>query len=150
MWWILWLGAAIALLGVELVTSDLVSIWLAVAAFLLGIVTAIFPWLHLGWQIFIFAILSAALLFSTRPLVKKFLKKRKSQETNLELILGHVGIVEEDVNNDLALGAVKINGLVWSARSEDGSEIEKGEFVVVQNISGNKLIVKKREIKEKN
>ena len=150
MWWILWLGAAVALLGVELVTSDLVSIWLAVAAFLLGIVTAIFPWLHWGWQIFIFAILSAALLLSTRPLVKKFLKKRKSQETNLELILGHVGIVEEDVNNDLALGAVRINGLVWSARSEDGSEIEKGEFVVVQNISGNKLIVKKREIKEKN
>lgn len=150
MWWILWLGLAVALLGVELLTSDLVSIWLAVAAFLLGIVTAIFPWLHWGWQIFIFAILSAALLFSTRPLVKKFLKKRKSQETNLELILDHVGIVEEDINNDLALGAVKINGLVWSARSEDGSEIEKGEFVVVQKISGNKLIVKKREIKEKN
>ena len=150
MWWILWLGAAVVLLGVELVTSDLVSIWLAVAAFLLGIVTAIFPSLHWGWQIFIFAILSAALLFSTRPLVKKFLKKRKSQETNLELILGHVGIVEEDIHNDLALGAVKINGLVWSARSEDGSEIEKGEFVVVQKISGNKLIVKKREIKEKN
>ena len=150
MWWTLWLGLAVALLGVELLTSDLVSIWLAVAAFLLGIVTAIFPWLHWGWQIFIFAILSAVLLILTRPLVKKFLKKRKSQETNLELILGHVGIVEEDVNNDLALGAVKINGLVWSARSEDGSEIEKGEFVVVQNISGNKLIVKKREIKEKN
>ena len=144
MWWILWLGAAVALLGVELVTSDLVSIWLAVAAFLLGIVTAIFPWLHWGWQIFIFAILSAALLLSTRPLVKKFLKKRKSQETNLELILGHVGIVEEDINNDLALGAVKINGLIWSARSEDGTEIEKGEFVVVQKISGNKLIVKRR------
>ena len=144
MWWILWLGAAVALLGVELVTSDLVSIWLAVAAFLLGIVTAIIPWLHWGWQIFIFAILSAALLLSTRPLVKKFLKKRKSQETNLELILGHVGIVEEDIHNDLALGAVRINGLVWSARSEDGTEIEKGEFVVVQKISGNKLIVKRR------
>ena len=144
MWWILWLGAAVALLGVELVTSDLVSIWLAVAAFLLGIIMAIIPWLHWGWQIFIFAILSAALLLSTRPLVKKFLKKRKSQETNLELILGHVGIVEEDINNDLALGAVKINGLIWSARSEDGTEIEKGEFVVVQKISGNKLIVKRR------
>ena len=150
MWWILWLGLAVALLGVELVTSDLVSIWLAVAAFLLGIVTAIFPWLHWGWQIFIFAILSAVLLILTRPLVKKFLKKRKSQETTLELILDHVGIVDEDIHNDLALGAVRINGLVWSARSEDGSEIEKGEFVVVQNISGNKLIVKKREIKEKN
>ena len=150
MWWILWLGSAMALLVLEMLVTDLVSIWFAAAAFLVGIVTAIFPSLHWGWQIFIFAILSAALLFSTRPLVKKFLKKRKSQETNLELILGHVGIVEEDVNNDLALGAVRINGLVWSARSEDGTEIEKGEFVVVQNISGNKLIVKKREIKEKN
>ena len=35
-------------------------------------------------------------------------------------------------------------------RWEYDETIEKGEFVVVQNISGNKLIVKKREIKEKN
>ena len=148
MWWILWLGLGVVLLIVEMLATELVSIWFSAAAFLVGIVAAIFPALHWGWQIFIFAILSAGLLLLTRPLVRKLLKRRSSQATNLELILGHVGIVDEDIDNDLALGAVKINGLIWSARSEDDSKIEKGTFVIVQNINGNKLIVTKRDQKE--
>ncbi len=87
-------------------------------------------------------------MLATRPLVKKFLKSREDQATNLDLIKGKLGIVEENIDNDLAQGAVKINGLVWNARSMDGEKLSKGTFVIVNKIDGNKLIVTKRKEQE--
>ena len=97
------------------------------------------------WQAAIFLSLSAILLVSTRKLVKRLMQRRSGSETNLELILNHTGIVTEDVNNDLAKGAVKINSIVWSARSLDGAEIPANTLVTVCKIDGNKLIVKTKE-----
>ena len=74
------------------------------------------------------------------------MQRHKEQETNLELVLNHTGIVIEDINNDLAVGSVKINGIIWSARSEDGSVILQDTLVLVKKIDGNKLIV---EVKNK-
>ena len=148
MWWILWLCLAVVLLLIELVAVELVSVWFSTAALVVSVIVAIVPGLHWGWQIFIFALISTVLVILTRPLVKKILKRREGQETNLELILNHTGIVEEKIDNDFSIGAVKINGLTWSARSKDGSVIEKGELVVVEQIVGNKLIVTKKIKKE--
>ena len=147
MWWILWLALSVFLLIVELLAPELVSIWFSVAALFVAILTAIFSQMYWVWQVLIFAILSAILVASTRGIVKKILKRRENQETNLELILNHTAIVAEEINNDNALGAVKINGLIWNARSEDGAIVKVGELVVVQQIQGNKLIVKRREEK---
>ena len=144
MWWLLWLCLAVVLLLVELIAVELVSVWFAAASLLVSVIVAIFPGIHWGWQIFIFALISTILVLLTRPLVKKILKKREGSETNLDLILNHTGIVEEKIHNDLTSGAVKINGLIWNARSTDGSIIEKGELVVIEQIVGNKLIVTKK------
>lgn len=141
MYWIIWLCFALVLLAVELLTVDLVAVWFAISSLILVIITAIFPELHLIWQIVIFVSASLALLLSTRKLVKKLMKRRKEQETNLELILDHTGVVVEDINNDLAVGSVKINGIVWSARSKDDTDIPSGSLVIVEKIDGNKLIV---------
>lgn len=143
-WWILWLGLALALLAVEFLTTELVSIWFSASALLVGIVTAIFPSLHWAWQIFIFAVCSTGLLILTRPLVKKFSKRERKQATNLELIVGQTGIVEEEIDNDRSQGAVKVKGIIWNARSENGEIIPKDTLVQVQSIDGNKLIVTKR------
>ena len=91
--WIVWLILAIALLAVELIVPELVSVWFSIAALVLSIFTAIFPQLHWGWQILIFAGVSAILVASTRNIVKKILRRRENQETNLELILNHIAIV---------------------------------------------------------
>ena len=144
-YWILWLCIALVLLFIEIITIDLFAIWFAIAALVLVIITAIFQELHLVWQAAIFLSLSAILLVSTRKLVKRLMQRRSGSETNLELILNHTGIVTEDVNNDLAKGAVKINSIVWSARSLDGAEIPANTLVTVCKIDGNKLIVKTKE-----
>ena len=146
--WLIWLGVAVALLVIEVLTVDLIAVWFALSALVMVIVTAIFPQMFFVWQLLIFIILTAVLLISTRKLVKGFLKRRKGQETNLELILNHQGRVVEEINNDLEVGAVKINGIVWSARSQKGETIAKDELVIVLEIKGNKLIVEKNK-KEK-
>ena len=142
MYWVLWLCVAVVLLVIEIITVDLFAIWCAIASLVLVIITAIFKELHLIWQIAIFISLSAILLLSTRKLVKKLMQKRSGSETNLELILNHTGVVTEDINNDFAKGAVKVNSIVWSARSLDGNEIPANTLVTVCKIDGNKLIVK--------
>lgn len=145
--WI-WLSLAIALVVVEMSTTQLVSIWLAIAAAITAIITAIVAscggTLPLVWQIIIFVVSSAALLASTRKLVKKLLKRNKSQETNLELNLDKVAVVTERIDNVREEGAIKINGLVWTARSLDDSVIEKDELVIFKEIRGNKAFVIKK------
>ena len=141
MYWIIWLCFALVLLAIEFITIDLVAVWFALSSLILVLITAIFPNLQLVWQIVIFIALSATLLVSTRKLVKKLMQKRKDSETNLDLILNHKAIVIEEINNDLSLGAVRINGIVWNARSLNENIISDGALVNVVKIDGNKLIV---------
>ena len=143
MW--LWFGLTVGLLAVELATTELVAVWFAVATLILGIVTAFFPSLGVVWQVVIFVVLSMVLVLATRSFVKKIMKRNKNRETNLELVLNHTAVVVEEICNDLEKGAVKINGLIWNARSEDGEDIKKDELVTVKEIRGNKAIVAKYE-----
>ncbi len=143
-----WLSLAIALVVVELSTTQLVSIWLALASAITAIITALVKSfggsLPVVWQVVIFIASSAILLASTRRFVKKFLKRNKSQETNLELNLNKIAVVTEKIDNELGTGAIKINGLEWSARSLDDSIIDKDELVVFKEIKGNKAFVVKK------
>lgn len=147
-WWVLWLGLAVVLFIVELTTTDLVAVWFALAALALGIVTAIFDKLPVVWQVVIFVALSTLLVILTRRFVRKLLQRRKDQETNLELVVNHTALVVEDIDNDREAGAIKINGLIWSARSADGGKIAKDVLVTVSQIKGNKAIVVKKEEQE--
>ncbi len=144
--WI-WLCLAILLVIVELVTTQLVCVWFALSAMVTATITAIFKDMGFGiaWQIVVFVLLSIALLFATRPLVKKLLKRRsEKQKTNLELYIGKEAVVVEDIDNIKGEGAVKINGIVWSARTNDGSPLKRDEIVIFKEINGNKAIVERK------
>ena len=142
--WIIWLCVTLVLLGVEFFTVELIAVWFACSALVMVIITAIFPELFFVWQFCIFLALSTALLLSTRKLVKRLMRRKKDQETNLELIINHTGRVVEEINNDLEVGAVKINGIVWNARSSNGETIAENELVRILQIKGNKLLVEKK------
>lgn len=144
MTWLVWLIFGVVLLGIELATTELVVIWFALSALVLTIVTAIID-VHIAWQITIFVLLSAVLLLCTRRAVRRLLRKHKISDTNLDLVLLHNGRVVTRIDNDLEMGEVKINGLVWTARSVDGAVIEEGALVTVQEIQGNKLLVIRAE-----
>ncbi|MBP3495539.1 MAG: NfeD family protein [Clostridia bacterium] len=143
MQWAIWLALTVALLVVELSTVQLISVWFAIGGIVTTIISAIFPQLALYWQITIFVVVSVGLLLSTRRLVKKFIKRTDEQKTNLELHIGKSAVVEEEIDNMSGTGAVKVNGVTWSARSENDEKISKGEIVTINKITGNKMIVSK-------
>ena len=142
-WMWLWFGIAIALFIIELSTVELVAIWFAIAGLFVGFLSAIFTSMHIVWQSTIFVAVSIALFLATRPFVKRFMQKKAGSETNLELIIGKKALVTEVIDNERELGAVKINGLTWTARSCDDSVIEQDQLVYIRSIQGNKLFVEK-------
>lgn len=137
---ILWIALLIAFIVVEAATAQLVTIWFAIgaAAALVSELCSAEVWLQ--WVIFVAVSLIA--LAITRPLVKRF-SKRSIQPTNADRYIGLNGIVDETVDNTEGTGLVKVEGAVWTARSSDGSRIEKGENITVDKIDGVKLMVSK-------
>jgi len=136
-----WLVAMVVLLAVEAAVPGLVSIWFAVGA-LAALLSSLFGaplWLQLLW----FVVVSVLALWLTRPLVKKYVNSRV-QPTNADSLIGRDCVVTEEIDNIRGLGAVKVRGQVWTART--GSDDEKaavGDVVRVLRIEGVKLIVKK-------
>lgn len=143
MW--IWFGLAVAFLLVEVLTADLVCIWFGASALVAGVVLAIFPALPVAWQFVIFVVLSAVLLFATRPLVRRFMRFPRTHDTNLDRLMGRVAIVTERISNSDSTGAVRLGDVVWTARSTDGSVIEEGAHVTFEGIEGNRALVKRKE-----
>ena len=135
---ILWLGAMIVFIVLELSTVSLTCIWFALGA-LAALIAALCHapvWLQLVW----FFVISVLTLVATRPLVKKFINA-KTQPTNADMVIGQTCVVLEPISNLSETGAVKVGGKVWTARSTDGTVFAPGEKVVAVRIEGVKLIV---------
>lgn len=136
-----WISLTVALLIIECLTTQLTCIWMGISAAVVAILSALFPSLTVPVQIGIFVILSAILLAATRPLVKKFLRQKKGNETNLDRLIGETAVVVEAINNIEGVGRVKLQGNYWAARSIDGREIPVDTLVTFEKIEGNKAIV---------
>lgn len=142
--WI-WFLVALTLLIIELVTVQLVCIWVCLAAFVTALIAAIFPSMGIVWQIVIFVALSALLLVATRRVAKKMIENKKiNQATNVDINTGKEAVVTEEIDNLGETGAIRIGGLVWSARSADGSVIPAGEVVIFEGVQGNKAYVRRK------
>lgn len=137
-----WLIAMVVLLVIELLTMGLTTIWFAGGA-LAGFATAMLGAEFLA-QIIVFLAVSFFLLFFTRPVAARFFNKQRAK-TNADSLIGKEAKVTEKIDNFNQRGTVFVNGLEWSARTEDDTIIETGKKVEVREISGVKLIVKLKE-----
>lgn len=138
-----WLIVMAVLLVIEIATLGLTTIWFAagaLAAFLAALLN-----LPLWFQIVLFLAVSIVLLFFTRPLAARYLNS-KTTKTNAESLVGRSAIVTKDIDNLLAQGQVKVSGMEWTARStRDDIKIRSGATVVIEGISGVKLIVTEKK-----
>ena len=132
-----YLLAFVLFLAIELVSYNLVTIWLAVSALLTGIYAYFFPE-QLVVHLFIFLVISIILIALTKPLVKKM--KIATEKTNADRLVGMEGIVLEEINPIEGTGQVKVSGQIWSAKSEQGA-ISEETSVIVKKIEGVKLVV---------
>ena len=142
-WKFIWL-ALLILFGIgEAITVGLTSILFA-AVSLVALVVALLNgpiWL----QIVLFIVVSILCMLAIRPLAAKYLNN-KVEPTNADRIIGAETRVVENIDNLQATGAVRIAGMVWSARSENDAPIPVGTLVRVLRIEGVKVYVE--EVKE--
>lgn len=136
-----WLGIFVLAVIVEVATAGLATIWFAGGAFV-AFVLAILK-VPLLWQVLAFVVISLLLLAFTRPMAVKYLN-RKTEKTNvLDKIIGRSALVTEEINNILATGKVVVDGMPWTARSEEDERIiPVGTEVTVEQLMGVKCIVK--------
>ncbi len=135
-----WLVLFVILALFELATVNLVSIWFAIGAIIATFVSLVTDniMIHLA----VFTITSILLLLLTKPFVKK-IKRKDVVPTNLDRVIGKVGVVTEKIEKD-GIGEVKVLGKRWSAYSD--KEIKENCKVKVLSINGVKLKVE--EFKE--
>lgn len=140
---IFWLIAFVVLLIIEIITLGLTTVWFAlgaIAAFLAAYVGA-----STTVQVIVFLIVSIVLLVFTRPIAMKFFNQKR-ERTNAESLIGQKALVLEKIDSIHGVGKVIVNGMEWSAKTEESMEIEKDTIVSIKGIQGVKLIVEKEEV----
>ncbi|MDE6025249.1 MAG: NfeD family protein [Lachnospiraceae bacterium] len=138
----IWLVLSAVLIVAEIISLGLTTVWFAIGA----LASALAAFLGAGFsiQLIIFAVVSLVLLVLMGPFARKHLMK-ETEKTNVEGLVGKIGVVKSTIDNLRAEGIVMLNGIEWSARSENEEVIEPECRVEVRSISGVKLIVKKIE-----
>lgn len=135
---IVWLALLILFFIVEASTVTVVSIWFAAGslAALIASMLGAPTWL----QTVLFFVVSVALLLALRPVTKKYFTPRLTK-TNVDSVIGSVGIVTAAIDNIQAVGTIKLGAMEWTARSTSGEQIPAGTRVKVDRIEGVKAFV---------
>lgn len=135
--WI-WLGVLIICCIIEALTMGLTTIWAAIAA--LPMIFIARTGLPFRWQLLIFVIITLVLIVFTRPFVVKKLKLGKSK-TNVNTMVGEEVLITKAITKFEKGEAKAKNGVIWSVKTSDGSEIKKNETAKVISVEGNTLCV---------
>lgn len=136
----IWLSIVIVLTILELITTQLVSIWFVVAGIIAFIVSLFIDSIFI--QIAVFVVLTVLLLIVTKPMVKRIMDFKKVS-TNSDRNIGKRALVVAEINNKKETGEVKVYSMIWTARSIDDTIIPENSEVIIESIKGVKLIVKK-------
>ena len=137
--WQIWLIASGIFFVIEIFTIGFLIFWLGVAALIAMLISFITDSVIL--QTAVFVISSGLLIFATRPLTNKIAGK-ETIPTNVYSLIGKRGIVVEDIDWPKGIGQVKIEGELWSVKTNEQINISKGTEVEVENIEGVKVFVK--------
>lgn len=137
--WQIWLIASGVFIIIEIFTIGFLFFWLAIASLISMLVSFITDSIII--QTAVFVISSALLIFATKPLVDKFAKKDKTA-TNVYSLIGKKAIVIKEIDWASGKGQIKIEGEVWSAKTNEQVNIPKGTEVEIESIDGVKAFVK--------
>ena len=136
----MWLAAGGALLVADMLTVDLLFASLAFSAFMAAGVNAL--GFNMAVQGLTFGIAAVLSLFILRPIALKNLKKRTPDfATNVDALVGVPALTISVVT--YRSGQIKLNGEIWSARSQSG-EIAEDSKVQVVAIEGATAVVTRK------
>ena len=131
--WHIWLMASILFFISEIVIPSFVVFNFGVGS-LMGCMAASVN-LSLEWQLLFFSLSTIASFFLIRPALKKWAYKRSHQvATNVDAMIGRIGVVSETIDHKHNTGRVKLDGDDWKARCPKGNKIERDTLVRVVKV----------------
>jgi len=137
--WQIWFIAAGVLLIIAIFTMGFLVFWSSLGCLLAMLVSFVTDSIIIQTTVFVLS--SGILIFATKPFVKKFTEKDNAK-TNVYSLSGKKAIVTEDIDWKTGTGQIKIEGQVWSAKTEEQVNISKGTEVEIIKIEGVKAFVK--------
>ncbi len=137
-----WIGVAVVLAIVEMMSLDLVLLMFALGALAAAVSAGLGApfWV----AILVFALVTLGLLFFVRPPMVARLHDGPTLSTGHQGLIGKLAVVSEPV--DFRGGRVKLSGEVWSARAATHDQsFDAGAEVVVTRIDGATAVVTTKE-----
>ena len=141
-----WLAFGMLLIIAELFIPSFTIIWFGLGAILVGLILLVVPDLSLNWQLFLWAISSIGFTF----LWFRFLRPRMVDKTKAglsrEAVLGESGqVIKAPIEGDRGIvrfSTPLLSSDEWPFICEQ--DVEAGDRVIVKDVSGNTLVVEKR------
>jgi len=138
MGWLWWIGAALALGILEMLSLTLVFLMLTGGALAGAIAYGLGASVIV--QLVVAALTSLVLLVALRPWLLRHLRRRVHlPETNSAALVGREAVAVTTVTS--AGGRIKLAGEVWTARAEGDATISAGDEVRVARIDGATAVV---------
>jgi inner membrane protein len=142
-----WLTLGLILIMAELFIPSFTIFWFGLGGLLVGVILWIIPETNLNWQLFIWAVASSGFTFLWFKLIKPRMIDRTKAGLSREAVLGESGQV-------IAVPLTEKRGTVRFTTPLLGSdewpficeqETALGDRVFIKDVSGNTLIVEKRD-----
>lgn len=139
--WYIWVIISILMFIAEIIVPTFVFFSLGIGCLASALASAF--GVGLIWGIIVFVITALVVFFGLKPLFFKFLYPKHGEiKTNVDALIGKIGVVSETIVPDCNKGRVIVGGEDWKAVSIDDEPIDKGQKVIIMKIEGVKLFVK--------
>ncbi len=137
--WQFWLILSGIFFVFEMATVGFLVFWLGIGALTAMIISFFVD--NVIIQTAVFVVTSIALIFLTKPFVKKFAKPGANVKTNAYSIIGKNAIVTKEIDSNENIGQIRVGGDIWSAKTENEEVIPAHAEVKVLRIEGVKAVV---------
>jgi membrane protein implicated in regulation of membrane protease activity len=138
--WVFWIVVAVVFAVGEILNLSFFLAPFAVGALAAAVASA--AGLGLAPGIAVFLLVSGGAFAGLRPIARRHLRTPPQIRTGTAALIGRGAIVVERIENGTAVGAVKLDGEVWTARAFDEDQVfEIGQRVQVIEIRGATAIV---------
>lgn len=142
-----WLIVGMVLLIAELAIGSLTIFWFGLGAMVISLILFLVPDMGLNWQLFIWALLSGLVTILWFQYLKPLMTDRTKAGISREAALGEAGhvirIPGEGYRGMVRFSTPLLGSDEWPFICEQG--VSEGDRVFVKDISGNTLIVEKRQ-----
>jgi membrane protein implicated in regulation of membrane protease activity len=138
--WVVWFIIGCVLGVGEMLTMGFYLAPFAVGAFIAALLALVGVGTAVSWAVFL--VVAVVALGVVRPIARSHRRMPPQIRTGTAALVGRSGIVLERIANNEAVGCVRIEGEVWTARAYDEDEvIEPGTRVQVVEIRGATALV---------